>query len=125
MTWKCVILPGIRSPVHGIDFSQMSPQCSSCTHLDSPHGVNISCDLENVKESIKMAFFSQLYKTSSCVLLPVIAWHLHMLSVHPGNEKCNFTDLELFAAWFELLFCIHRFFYTHSDLVFELFSLLT
>lgn len=69
MTKKCVILPGIRSPVHGIDFSQMSPQCSSCTHLDSPHGVNISCDLENIKELIKVGFFASFTE-----LLPVYCY---------------------------------------------------
>lgn len=42
-------LPGICSPMHGIDFSQMTPQRSSCTHLDSADGVNISCDLQNNK----------------------------------------------------------------------------
>lgn len=39
------ILPGIGAPVHGIDLGQMSPQRSSCTHLDSPDGVDIRRDL--------------------------------------------------------------------------------
>lgn len=60
-----------------------------------------------------MCFF-QLYRTSDCILLPVIAWHLHMLFVHPGNEKWNFicAYLELLASWFHLLFCIKRFLYS-------------
>lgn len=37
--------PGICAPVHGVDFSQMSSQCSPCAHLDSANRVDVGCDL--------------------------------------------------------------------------------
>lgn len=39
-------LPRVRAPVHGIDFSQMPPQCPSSAHLNSANRVNVSCDLK-------------------------------------------------------------------------------
>lgn len=33
--------------MHGIDLSQMAPQGSPCTHLDSANRVNVGCDLQN------------------------------------------------------------------------------
>lgn len=42
--------PGISPPVHCINFGQVSPERSPSAHLDSPHWVDIGCDLkqENV-----------------------------------------------------------------------------
>lgn len=42
-------LPRVTAPVHGIDFSQMPPQCPSSAHLNSANGVDISCDLNEIK----------------------------------------------------------------------------
>lgn len=39
--------PGIRAPVHGVDFGQVPPQRSPGTHLDSSHWVDVVCDLKN------------------------------------------------------------------------------
>lgn len=38
--------PGISPPVHCINFGQVSPECSPSAHLDSPHWVDIGCDLK-------------------------------------------------------------------------------
>lgn len=35
--------------MHGIDFSQMPPQCPSGAHLNSANGVNVSCDLNGIQ----------------------------------------------------------------------------
>lgn len=43
-------LPRVSAPVHGIDFSQMPPQCPSSAHLNSANRVDVSCDL-NENES--------------------------------------------------------------------------
>lgn len=48
--------------MHGIDFSQVTPQRSSCTHLDSANGVNISCDLQNIDTLV--SFRSNVFLTS-------------------------------------------------------------
>lgn len=42
-------LPRVTAPVHGIDFSQMPPQCPSSAHLNSANRVDISCDLNEIK----------------------------------------------------------------------------
>lgn len=42
-------LPRVSAPVHGIDFSQMAPQCPSSTHLNSANRVDVSCDLNGDK----------------------------------------------------------------------------
>lgn len=42
-------LPRVTAPVHGIDFSQMPPQCPSSAHLNSANRVDISCDLNKIK----------------------------------------------------------------------------
>lgn len=38
--------PGISPPVHCINFSQMSSQCSSSAHLNPTHWINVGCDLK-------------------------------------------------------------------------------
>lgn len=58
--------PGICSPMHGIDFSQMTPQRSSCTHLDSSNRVNISCNLQKGKRIEKINYSS--YFRTKCLL---------------------------------------------------------
>ena len=40
--------PGIVSPVHGVDLSEVTPQRAPCPHLYSDHGVHIRRDLWKV-----------------------------------------------------------------------------
>lgn len=65
-------LPRVSAPVHGIDFSQMPPQCPSSAHLNSANGVNVSCDLNDIK--IKQRF------VKSVNLKQILAFLLHTLS---------------------------------------------
>lgn len=39
-------IPGIRAPMHGINFGQVPPQRSPGAHLDSSHWVDVVCDLK-------------------------------------------------------------------------------
>lgn len=58
-------LPRVSAPVHGIDFSQMSPQCPSSAHLNSANGVDVSCDLDEIKMGEKVTF-RPLYVSAIC-----------------------------------------------------------
>lgn len=53
-------LPRVSAPVHGIDFSQMPPQCPSSAHLNSANGVDVSCDLNRIKTREKKNTLRQL-----------------------------------------------------------------
>lgn len=47
MFCSCSYTPGIRAPMHGINFGQVPPQRSPGAHLDSSHWVDVVCDLKN------------------------------------------------------------------------------
>lgn len=51
-------LPRVSAPVHGIDFSQMPPQCSSSAHLNSANRVDVSCDLNKINMRKKKSHVS-------------------------------------------------------------------
>ena len=38
-------IPGVRAPMHGIDFGQMTPKCTSGPHLNSADRFHIGCRL--------------------------------------------------------------------------------
>lgn len=41
-----ITVPGVCAPVHGVDFSQMSSQCSPRAHLDPANRIDVGCDLK-------------------------------------------------------------------------------
>lgn len=47
MLCSCPHTPGVRAPVHGINFGQVPPQRPPGAHLDSSHWVDVVCDLKN------------------------------------------------------------------------------
>lgn len=77
-------LPRVSAPVHGIDFSQMPPQCPSSAHLNSANRVDVSCDLNQIKKerkshlhASKYAFF---YLHSGFKLGGIVRWYLYLLN---------------------------------------------
>lgn len=59
-------LPRVSAPVHGIDFSQMPPQCPSSAHLNSANRVDVSCDLNEIKTRQKSHFENTIYFSAVC-----------------------------------------------------------
>lgn len=93
-----VCSPGVCSPVHGVDFGQVAPQCTPRPHLDPAHRVKASGDLEwgkggvssgkHSRESQMLPPLPRRGPHPSSLASPGSAWNRHMLSLRPvGREK--------------------------------------
>lgn len=61
-------LPRVSTPVHGVDFSQMSSQRPSSAHLNSANGVDVGCNLDKIDtethdSKLELSFHSIIFKT--------------------------------------------------------------
>lgn len=66
-------LPRVSAPVHGIDFSQMPPQCPSGAHLNSANRVDVSCDLNEIEE--RKGYFE-----TAIIYIYINYWHYLILN---------------------------------------------
>lgn len=106
-------LPRVSAPVHGIDFSQMPPQCPSSAHLNSANGVDVSCDLNkiNMREKVTSVlqysevtflFVTELKGTVKYVSNKKIKKECSLQMIqhrppeHPPNTKADFSIFETY-----------------------------
>lgn len=70
--------------MHGIDFSQMPPQCSSCAHLDSANRVDVGCDLKIYVHFKKISTYKwgliHLFKLGSLNWNKTVSLHVEALT---------------------------------------------
>lgn len=101
-TWSILYPPGISPPVHCINFGQVSPERSPSAHLDSPHWVDIGCDLkqENVTHWVfpftvhKVTSHTPFHCSPKSHILN-IEWFFFKL---PIQKLCHFKQ-HVFITW--------------------------